>query len=136
MRKAYGIEADWLGEEGEIIQPNGKKFYAKPVILLIGNRTFSAAEDFAMEFDFMKRGLLVGEPTAGSTGQPVSFALPGGRARICAKRDAYPNGKKLVGIGILPDVQASPKISDFLNGEDSVLETALKEIKKENKKTP
>jgi C-terminal processing protease CtpA/Prc len=131
LRKAYGIEADWFGEAGETIQPNGKKFYAKPIVLLIGSRTFSAAEDFAMEFDFMKRGLLVGEPTGGSTGQPVSFALPGGgRARICAKRDTYPDGKKFVGIGIQPDVQVSAKISDFTNGEDSVLETALRELKK------
>lgn len=131
LRKAYGIEADWFGEAGETVQPNGKKFYAKPVVLIIGSRTFSAGEDFAMEFDFMKRGLLVGEPTGGSTGQPVSFALPGGgSARICAKRDTYPDGKKFVGVGVLPHVTASPKISDFTGGKDSVLETALRELKK------
>lgn len=131
LRKASGIEADWFGEDGEWIKPNGKKFYAKPIVLLIGSRTFSAAEDFAMQFDFMRRGLLVGEATGGSTGQPVSFALPGGGgARICAKRDTYPNGKKFVGIGILPSINASPKISDFVNNKDSVLEAALRELKK------
>jgi carboxyl-terminal processing protease len=131
LRNAYGIEADWFGEDGETVKPNGKKFYAKPIVLLIGSRTFSAAEDFAMQFDFMKRGLLVGEPTGGSTGQPMSFALPGGGgARICVKRDAYPDGKEFVGIGILPNVAASPKISDFVSGKDSVLETALRELKK------
>jgi carboxyl-terminal processing protease len=101
--------------------------------LIIGSRTFSVGEDFAMEFDFMKRGLLVGEPTGGSTGQPVSFVLPGGeRARICAKRDTYPDGKKFAGIDILPDVQASAKISDFIDNKDSVLERALKEIKRQS----
>jgi carboxyl-terminal processing protease len=135
LLKAYGIEADWFGEDGEIVKPNGKKFYAKPVVLLIGSRTFSAAEDFAMAFDFMKRGLLIGEPTGGSTGQPFSFALPGGgRARICIKRDTYPDGKRFVGIGILPSVQASPKISDLTEGKDSVLETALRELRKQIKK--
>lgn len=39
-------------------------------------------------------------------------------------------GKKFVGIGILPGVQASPKISDFTDGKDLVLETALRELKK------
>jgi C-terminal processing protease CtpA/Prc len=131
MLKAYGVEADWFGENGSIVKPNKEKFYAKPIVLLIGSRTFSAAEDFAMEFDFIKRGILVGEPTGGSTGQPVSFALPGGgRARVCAKRDTYPNGKKFVGIGILPSVKASAKISDFTGGTDSVLETALRQLKK------
>jgi carboxyl-terminal processing protease len=131
LRKAYGIEADWFGETGETVQPNGKNFYSKPIVLIVGSRTFSAGEDFAMAFDFMRRGTIVGEPTGGSTGQPVSFALPGGgSARICAKRDAYPDGKQFVGIGIIPDVQASPKISDYADGKDSVLETAVKEIKK------
>ena len=37
---------------------NGKIFYDKPVIVLIGPRTFSAAEDFTVAFDFMKRGKL------------------------------------------------------------------------------
>lgn len=131
LLKAYGVEADWFGENGDTIKPNKEKFYAKPIVLLIGSRTFSAGEDFAMEFDFMKRGLLVGELTGGSTGQPVSFTLPGGgRARICSKRDTYPDGKKFVGIGILPDVQASAKIADFTDSKDSVLDTALRELKK------
>lgn len=131
LLKAYGIESDWFGENGGIVKPNKEKFYAKPIVLLIGSRTFSAAEDFAMQFDFIKRGLLVGEPTGGSTGQPVTFALPGGgRARICAKRDTYPDGRKFVVTGILPCVSASRKISDFTCGKDSFLETDLGELKK------
>ncbi|MDO1451653.1 hypothetical protein Q0590_35600 [Rhodocytophaga aerolata] len=41
---------------------------------------------------------LLGEPTGGSTGQPVVFNLPGGlQARICVKRDAYQDGKQWIG---------------------------------------
>jgi carboxyl-terminal processing protease len=132
LSATYGVEIEWFGGNGDIVQPNRKKFYAKPIVLLVGNRTFSAAEDFAMAFDYMKRGLLVGEPTAGSTGQPLSFDLPGGgRDRVCAKRDTYPDGRKFVGIGILPGIYAAPKISDFTSGRDSVLETALQKLKKD-----
>jgi carboxyl-terminal processing protease len=46
----------------------------------------------------MKRGKLVGEPTAGSTGDPLAFALPGGGAgRVSTSTDAGPG---LIGRGV------------------------------------
>lgn len=95
----------WFEQSMGSVVPNKKKNYDKPVVLLIGPRTFSAAEDFAVTFDYMKRGKMIGQPTGGSTGQPLSFGLPGGgSARVCAKKDTYPDGKEFVGIGIIPDI--------------------------------
>lgn len=122
---AYGIKADWYGENGDTFQPNKEKFYAKPIVLLIVSRTFSA-EDFAMKLDFMKRGLLVGALTVGSTGQSVSFNLLGGGY---TDLNTYPDGKKFIGICILPGTQVSSKTADFISNGDSTLETALREIK-------
>jgi C-terminal processing protease CtpA/Prc len=97
-----------------------------PVALLVGPRTFSAAEDFAMAFDVMKRGILVGEATAGSTGQPLVFDLPGGgTARICVKRDSYPDGREFVGKGIQPTIVVAPTVADLRAGRDPVLERAV-----------
>jgi C-terminal processing protease CtpA/Prc len=96
------------------------------VALLVGPRTFSAAEDFAMAFDVMKRGILVGEATAGSTGQPLVFDLPGGgTARICVKRDSYPDGREFVGKGIQPTIVVAPTVADLRAGRDPVLERAV-----------
>lgn len=59
------------------------------MIVLTSARTYSAAEDFVVAFDAMKRGTIVGEPTGGSTGQPLLFVLPGGgTGRVCTKRDS------------------------------------------------
>ena len=111
--------------------PNGKIFYDKPVIVLIGPRTFSAAEDFTVAFDYMKRGTLVGMATGGSTGQPVPFSLPGGgSARVCGKRDTYPDGKEFVGIGIMPDVTVKKTIKDLLSGKDAAKDKALEMLNK------
>ncbi|HTD40980.1 MAG TPA: S41 family peptidase [Mucilaginibacter sp.] len=111
--------------------PNGKIFYNKPVIILIGPRTFSAAEDFTVAFDYMKRGTLVGLPTGGSTGQPVPFSLPGGgNARVCGKRDTYPDGKEFVGIGIMPNVTVKKTIKDLLSGKDAAKDKALEILNK------
>ena len=112
--------------------PNGKKLYTKPVILLISPQTFSAAEDFAVAFDSMKRGKMIGEATGGSTGQPLMITLPGSlMGRVCSKRDLYPDGKVFVGVGVQPDIKISPKVADVISGRDTVLEGALEYLKQQ-----
>jgi carboxyl-terminal processing protease len=125
-----GVFSQWNLFDADDIKPSGKMFYKQPVILLISARTFSAAEDFAVAFDFMKRGKLIGQTTGGSTGQPISFDLPGGgSARICGKHDTYPDGKEFVGIGVIPDIQIDKKIKDVIEGKDQVLLKALEIFK-------
>jgi len=124
-------EPDWEDYGVSQWRPNGKICYQNPVVVLIGPRTFSAAEDFAVAFDYMKRGKLIGLPTGGSTGQPVFFNLPGGgSARVCGKNDTYPDGKVFVGIGIQPDISVKPTIKDLLNGKDATVEKALEVLNK------
>ena len=135
VRKYVPTYRAWGGREEGIVwqqepqsewSPNGNKLYKKPVVLLIGPQTFSAAEDFAVIFDSMKRGKMIGEATAGSTGQPLPFSLPGGlMGRVCTKRDLYPDGKVFVGEGIKPDIEIKPTIVDIQNGRDTVLEKAI-----------
>ena len=55
-------------------------------------------------------------------------------ARICSKHDLFPDGTKFVGVGVVPDVLAVPKVSDFVENKDAVLEVALKELAKVMKK--
>ncbi|MES1240544.1 MAG: S41 family peptidase [Acidobacteriota bacterium] len=106
-----------------------QKLYNGPVAVLAGPRTYSAAEDFAAAFDVMGRGLLVGEPTGGCTGQSRLIKLPGGgSARVCSRRDTYPDGSDFVGIGIQPDRLVNPSVDDFRSGRDSVLEAALEAV--------
>ena len=110
---------------------NSKKQYDKPVVVLISARTFSAAEDFTVAFDFMKRGKLIGQATGGSTGQPLNFSLPGGGfARICTRHDTYPNGKEFIGIGIIPDIVVKKTIKDLRSGTDMAKEIALQLLNK------
>ncbi|HJV22004.1 MAG TPA: S41 family peptidase [Holophagaceae bacterium] len=105
--------------------------YTGPVALLLGPGTYSAAEDCAVAFDTLKRGPLVGEASGGSTGQPLFFRLPGGgSARVCTKRDTYPDGRPFVGVGVQPTRAAHLTVTDFLSGRDTVLEAALAELKR------
>lgn len=124
---AYEVTSEQIKKmRGENVLP-----FLKPVIVLSSPRTFSAAEDFLVAFKPLKRGLIVGEPSGGSTGQPLVISLPGGGgARICSKYDSFADGTAFVGVGVIPDVSANPKISDFIENKDAVLERALLELRK------
>jgi len=102
------------------------RVFTGPVVMLIDARTFSAAEDTAAVFRLMQRGPIIGEPSGGSTGQPLLFRLPGGgSARICVKRDSYPDGSDFVGVGVLPDEIVRRSRDDVRNGRDPVMERAI-----------
>lgn len=124
-------EIDWYKVEAPVIQPiQDKDVYLKPVIVLINEGTFSAAEDFCVAFRNMKRGRLVGTATGGSTGNPLQIDLPGNTyGMICTKKDTYPDGTEFVGIGIIPDIEVNETIKSFLSGKDPVLEKAIQLLK-------
>lgn len=97
-----------------------------PTAILIGHNTASAAEDFLIYADNQKHITKIGEPTFGSTGQPMLFDLVnGGKARVCTKKDTYPNGKEFVGIGIQPDIMIKKNLTDYMENRDIVLEKTI-----------
>ncbi|MBC5993704.1 S41 family peptidase [Pontibacter cellulosilyticus] len=101
-----------------------------PTAILIGHKTTSAAEDFLIYADNQKHMTKIGENSNGSTGQPFMFELPGGgNARICTKKDTYPDGREFVGYGVKPDIEVKMTLQDYIQKKDPVLERALKHLK-------
>lgn len=102
-----------------------------PLVVLIGNNTASAAEDFLISLDDLKgRATVIGERTYGSTGQPLMFDLPGGgSARICTKRDTYSDGREFVGYGVKPDIEVKRTAADYSKKRDAQMEKALEILK-------
>ena len=130
-RARVGRPERWYSDPGYPIPVHGSDPYTKPVIVLAEPATYSRAEDFAVVFDAMKRGRIVGEATGGSTGQPLSIPLPGGGSlRICTKHDRYPDGKEFVGVGVLPGIVVLADGRGFPGGRDTVLEAAVRLLAK------
>ena len=128
--RSWGRTEKWFESSGKMINPAIEEKYNGPLIILIGPFTISAAEDFIIPLKFSKRALLVGEKTAGSTGNMVVVQLPGeGKLHICSKRDVYPDGKEFVGFGIQPDIEVLISQLDIINNNDPVLERAEKILK-------
>ncbi len=97
-----------------------------PTVILIGHKTASAAEDFLIYADNQENMTKIGEPTFGSTGQPMVFELGNGSyARVCTKKDTYPDGREFVGYGIKPDIGVKMTLTDYVENKDPVLEKAI-----------
>src|SRR6185312_8140532 len=76
--RAWGRSGGWYEPKPSQWAGKPDDFYSKPVVMLIGPRSLSATDVFAETFHRLQRGKLVGEPTGGSMGDPLTFALPGG----------------------------------------------------------
>lgn len=108
------------------IEPAAATRYAGPLVILTGPNTMSTAEDFIVPLDYSGRALIVGEPTAGTTGNPVNVSLPGGAVlRVCSLWSTYPDGEEFVGRGITPDVVVHPTVAGLRANRDEVLEKAI-----------
>jgi C-terminal processing protease CtpA/Prc len=128
--RAWGIKEKNFVFDANPQLPNPDMQFKGQVIVLSSAQTYSAAEDFIVAFDTMKRGTIIGETTGGSTGQPLLFDLPGGgSARVVTKKDSYPDGKPFVGVGVQPHIVVRTKLADFRANRDTVLEAALAQIK-------
>ncbi|MHA2063622.1 MAG: S41 family peptidase [Candidatus Thorarchaeota archaeon] len=128
--RAWGAEEKWYeGSHGKV-EPRIEGSFLGPIVVLIDSGTYSAAEDFVVVLHAGGRATLVGEKTAGSTGQPLEIDLPGdGWARICTKRDTYPDGREFVGVGIIPDVEVWPTPKDIAADKDVVLEKGVEVLR-------
>jgi len=118
----YLTRNSWERHPGDTISISDTIHRLKmPVYILTSKKTFSAGEDFLIYLNGSKNILKIGQNTSGSSGQPLIFDIPGGfTVRICAKRDAFPDGTDFIGIGVKPDIYVEPFFS--LTGEEKDVE--------------
>lgn len=97
-----------------------------PIAVLMNGDTVSAAEDFVDVMKMHTDAIFVGSNTAGTSGQPYMVKLEsGGSYRICTRRCIAQNGEDIYNKGFSPDVRVEVTLSDFLEGCDKAMETAV-----------
>ncbi|MCM2292820.1 S41 family peptidase [Allorhizobium sp. BGMRC 0089] len=88
----------------------------------------SAGEDFVLRFQQGGRGLVLGEPTWGSTGKPYCRRFPelGMSFRVSTKREYFADGRPFEGVGVTPDRAIPLTRKELQTGEDAQLEEAVR----------
>ncbi|MEZ4647352.1 MAG: S41 family peptidase [Candidatus Eisenbacteria bacterium] len=99
---------------------------AAPTVFLTNAEAISRAETYLSIVKDAKLGTIVGSRTAGTNGNMVGFALPGGlRITMSGMAVEKRNGDTFHGVGIEPDVEVTPTVRDVRDGVDTVLERGL-----------
>jgi hypothetical protein len=110
-------------------------YLGQPLVVLVNQNTGSAAEDFLVCLDNLKRATLVGTSSNGSTGSPYMYNLPGGGSvRICKDWHSYPDGREYVNIGVQPHIFAELSIDDIKNEHDSVFRKGIEALREKIKR--
>ncbi|GAE29958.1 S41 family peptidase [Alkalihalobacillus hemicellulosilyticus] len=99
--------------------------YDGDVIFLVDGETASAAEDLIVPFKDNHRAMIIGETTAGSTGQPYHYETERYFLCVGAMRARMPNGDPFEGIGIEPDIKVQLTREDLYEQRDTCLATAI-----------
>ena len=105
--------------------------YQGKVFLLTGPITFSAAESFTLDMKESGNVTVVGEPTAGYTGNhPVNFSTAHDVWFRLPTREPQnsPKGFPMEGVNIQPHNVVHQTVSDFMQDKDTQLEYVLDRI--------
>ncbi len=109
------------------VSARGAWQYAGRVYLLIGARCASSNESFILAMSLLPNVTLVGERTAGATGNPGTFPLAGGWSYTVSRWIEYTRDNQVIeDNGIQPDVVVPASDADFAQGRDPVLDWALR----------
>ena len=97
------------------------------VVFLADANTISQAESVLEIVEHYRLGEIVGQRTAGVTGNANPFVLPGGyRVSFTGMRVRKLNGELHHGSGIAPTVPVEKTLDGLMSGRDEVLERALR----------
>ncbi len=98
--------------------------YTRPIALLVGNNTASAAEHFVLALRELSHVTVVGSPTAGALGSTKQGQLPNGWTyQLTISKVVSVDMISYEGTGIPPDLAVDP--SDSIDVRDMVLEKGI-----------
>jgi carboxyl-terminal processing protease len=104
----------------------GERPYRGKVIILVNERTASAAEGFAWVMKTQKAGTLIGQPTAGELLGGEGFDLPGGWKLTVPSHAVWGwQGNRYVDQPTPPDVEVKWRRRDLCEGRDPDIAKAL-----------
>ena len=108
------------------VRAAGGRAYAGPLVVLVGRRSASAAEAFAALIGESGRGTTIGERTAGALTGAEHYRLPDGGELSVATSDVHmPDGKRIEGVGYMPEIAVPWPVAGRRAGIDPQLQRAL-----------
>lgn len=119
-----------------LIKPSDeKKFYDKPVVVLMNGGCFSATDIFLSSFKQLDHVSLIGTTSGGGSGRTRKHTLPnsGWPLRLSSIISFQPHGDLYEGNGVSPNIEVPlASLDDALGKTDNQLTFALQHIQKQS----
>lgn len=117
----FVVNPQRIGPDGQRVEP-----YDGPLAILVDPMTASTSEIFAGGLQALGRAVIIGETTAGQALPSLVVPLPNGDRLMHAVADFVgPDGTRLEGQGVTPDIHVPLDRDALLRDEDPVLLAAL-----------
>ncbi len=137
IQEAQGARLMTSHDGLNVQQPDNNSFDG-PLYILIDGLSFSTCADVASVLKANRRGVFIGEETGGgsggnTSGYSKSVTLDHSGINISIPMWKYytaPDPERLLGRGVIPDIEVVPKVDDLEKGEDVVLNSTLALIRK------
>lgn len=101
----------------------------KKIVFITDGSAISYAESYLGFIEGYKLAIIVGQPTAGTNGNVISFTLPGNyRISWTGMKVLKHNGSQHHGIGVLPNIYVNKTIKGIKEGRDEFLEKAIEVV--------
>jgi C-terminal processing protease CtpA/Prc len=121
-----GPKDHWWQEGQYDLDPLDNPSFDGPIVLMVGPRTVSAAENFSVILIDADRVTVVGRPSAATNGNITGLQLPGGLVFTFTGMEVqHTNGAMFHGQGVIPDVEVTLDATDLADATDVELQTAL-----------
>lgn len=124
----YWVTGDW-GFNNEIpIQYSGSEnAFTGEVVLLIGPKAVSASETFSQSIETYPGATVMGQTSAGTTGNITYTFLPGGVwASFTGMEVRNQDNTTFHGVGIVPNHPVTPTAGEWASGVDVELQEAIR----------
>jgi len=113
----------------ETVDPAGPRQFRGPVVVLTNRKVYSSAEDFVLAARALSSVTVVGDTTAGASGNPLVRELPNGWTFELSTWIEYtPARQAFENIGLPPDVYVDARMTDLTAGRDPILEAAVRRL--------
>jgi carboxyl-terminal processing protease len=116
----------------------GTGLYPGPVAILLDRDSGSGSELFGAILQSQKRASVVGQVSCGCLLAYMGYASVPGGGKLAYSEVGFqlPDGKRIEGIGVIPDVAVPLVAEDLRTGRDRILETAVAELASAAKAKP
>jgi carboxyl-terminal processing protease len=124
--KPVTLAFDWIDLVKIEQELEGTGTYARPVTILLNAASGSGSELFAAILQSQGRATVVGETSCGCLLAFLGYAaVPGGGKLAYSEVGfALPDGRRIEGVGVVPDVPVPATVADLLADRDRGLEEA------------